>query len=223
MADHASGFCVYNDVAIAIAFALESGVERVAYVDVDVHHGDGVEAAFWDDSRVLTISLHESGRTLFPGTGRADDVGGPQALGSAVNVPLPAGTGDAGWLDAFRRTVPPLIEAFEPQLLVTQQGCDTHRDDPLAHLALTVDGQRETYLELHDLAHRFAGGRWVATGGGGYALVDVVPRAWAHLVGVVVGRPVDPATPVPEEWREYVLRRLGRTAPTRMTDVMESE
>jgi acetoin utilization protein AcuC len=216
MPDRASGFCVYNDVAVGIAEALRSGVERIAYVDVDVHHGDGVEAAFWDDARVLTISLHESGRTLFPGTGAASDTGG--ADGSVVNVPLPAGTGDEGWLEAFRSVVPSRVADFGPQLLVTQQGCDTHRDDPLAHLELTVDGQRETYVLLHELAHEHAGGRWVATGGGGYALVDVVPRAWAHLVGVLVGRPVDPATPVPEAWRSYVRDRLGRDAPTLMTD-----
>jgi acetoin utilization protein AcuC len=218
MADHASGFCVYNDVAIGIAAALAAGVERIAYVDVDVHHGDGVQAAFWDDPRVLTISLHESGRTLFPGTGDPDDVGGPRAVGTAVNVALPAGTGDTGWLHAFRSVVPPLVEAFRPQLLVTQQGCDTHVEDPLAHLALSVDGQRETYAALHELAHTQADGRWVATGGGGYAVVDVVPRAWAHLVGIAAGHPVTPETTVPEGWRSYVLRRLGHVAPLRMTD-----
>ena len=138
MPDRASGFCVYNDVAVGIAYALRSGVERIAYVDVDVHHGDGVEAAFWDDPRVLTISIHESGRTLFPGTGAASDTGG--AEGSAVNVPLPAGTGDGGWLEAFRARVPSLVADFQPQLLVTQQGCDTHREDPLAHLR--ADGRR---------------------------------------------------------------------------------
>ena len=218
MAGRASGFCVYNDVAVGIAVALSRGVERIAYVDVDVHHGDGVEAAFWDDPRVLNISLHESGRTLFPGTGDVSDVGGPHARGSVVNVPLPAGTGDAGWLEAFRAVVPERVAAFRPQLLVTQAGCDTHRLDPLAHLELTVDGQRESYLALHELAHEHAGGRWVATGGGGYAVVDVVPRAWAHLVGVVTGRPVAPSARVPEAWRAEVRARLGRDAPITMTD-----
>ena len=110
----------------------------------------------------------------------------------AVNVALPPGTGDDGWLRAFHAVVPPLLEAFDPQVLVTQQGCDRHADDPLAHLALSIDGQRAAYAALHQLAHGLTGGRWVATGGGGYAWVDVVPRAWAHLVGEVVGRPVDP-------------------------------
>jgi acetoin utilization protein AcuC len=190
----------------------------VAYVDVDVHHGDGVERAFWDDPRVLTISLHESPRTLFPGTGYPTDIGGPDAEGSAVNLALPAGTGDDGWLRAFDSVVPALVRSFRPQLLVTQHGCDSHVLDPLAHLALTVDGQRAAYAALHALAHETAGGRWVAVGGGGYAHVDVVPRAWAHLVGEVVHRPVDPSTPVPESWRAYVQQRLGRVAPTLMTD-----
>jgi acetoin utilization protein AcuC len=218
MPEAASGFCVYNDPAVAIAWALANGAERIAYVDVDVHHGDGVERAFWEDPRVLTISLHESPRTLFPGTGWAEDVGGGNGLGSAVNVALPMGTGDEGWLRAFHSVVPPLLGQFRPQLLVSQQGCDSHAYDPLAHLLLTVDGQRTSYAAIHDLAHRYAGGRWVALGGGGYELVDVVPRAWSHLVGELVGRPVDPSTPVPESWRDYVFHRLGRVAPTHMGD-----
>ena len=214
----ASGFCIYNDAAAGIAWALENGVDRVAYVDVDVHHGDGVEAIFWDDPRVLTISLHESGRFLFPGTGYPGDVGGPGAHGGAVNVALPPGTGDDGWLRAFDAVVPALLGAFRPQLLVTQHGCDSHRLDPLAHLELSVDGQRAAHAALHALAHQYAGGAWVALGGGGYELVDVVPRTWAHLVGEAVGRPVPPATAVPQTWLDYVARRVSRTGPAAMTD-----
>jgi acetoin utilization protein AcuC len=214
----ASGFCVYNDPAVAIAWLLEQGAERVAYVDVDVHHGDGVERAFWDEPRVLTVSLHESGRYLFPGTGFPEDVGGPAADGSVVNVALPPGTIDAGWLRAFHAVVPPLLAEFRPQVLVTQHGCDSHVHDPLAHLGLTVDGQRRSYLALHDLAHEHAGGRWVACGGGGYELAQVVPRAWTHLLAVAAGAPLDPATDVPEGWREYVVERYGLTPPQRMTD-----
>src|SRR5579859_7877996 len=136
----ASGFCIYNDPAIAIEWLLRHGAEKVAYVDVDVHHGDGVQAAFYDDPRVLTISLHENPVTLFPGTGRPREIGGENAQGSAVNVALPAGTGDAGWLRAFDAVVPPLLRAFQPQVLVSQHGCDTHRRDPLAHLELSIDG-----------------------------------------------------------------------------------
>ncbi|HEX6919237.1 MAG TPA: acetoin utilization protein AcuC [Actinomycetes bacterium] len=214
----ASGFCVYNDPAIAIAWMLEQGAERIAYVDVDVHHGDGVERAFWDDPRVLTVSLHESGRYLFPGTGFPEDSGGPAAEGLAVNVALPPGTADGPWLRAFHAVVPPLLDEFKPQVLVSQHGCDSHVLDPLAHLALTVDAQRTSYAALHHLAHRYTDGRWLATGGGGYEVVEVVPRAWAHLVGEAVGHPVPPTTETPEDWRVYVTERLGVPAPQRMTD-----
>ena len=218
MPDRSSGFCVYNDVAVAIKWLLANGAEKVAYVDVDVHHGDGVERIFYDDPRVLTISLHETGQMLFPGTGFPADCGGPEALGSAVNVALPPGTADAGWLRAFHAVVPPLLREFGPDVLVTQQGCDSHRDDPLAHLALSVDGQRASYLALHDLAHEVAGGRWVAFGGGGYAVVDVVPRAWTHLLAVLSGRPLDVALGTPDQWRADVAGLLGVRAPSRMTD-----
>jgi acetoin utilization protein AcuC len=218
MADHASGFCVYNDPAIAIAWLLGEGLERVAYVDIDVHHGDGVQAAFYNDPRVLTISLHEHPATLFPGTGRPTETGGPDADGYAVNVALPAGTRDAGWLRAFHAVVPPLLRAFRPQFLVSQHGCDTHWMDPLANLELTVDGQREAHAAVHALAHETAGGRWLLTGGGGYELVQVVPRTWTHLLAEAASRPVDPATATPAGWREYVKQRTGMDAPEQMTE-----
>ncbi|MDQ2812155.1 MAG: acetoin utilization protein AcuC [Actinomycetota bacterium] len=218
MAGHASGFCIYNDPAIAIAWLLAQGAERIAYVDVDVHHGDGVQAAFWNDPRVLTISLHEHPDTLFPGTGRAAEVGGPDAQGSAVNVALPAGTGDARWLRAFDAVVPPLLREFSPQLLVSQHGCDTHWSDPLASLELTIDGQRTAHAALHALAHEVAGGRWLLTGGGGYEHVDVVPRTWTHLLFEAAGRPLDPASATPQSWRQYVTAATGRTAPEQMTE-----
>ncbi|NJP48222.1 acetoin utilization protein AcuC [Actinacidiphila epipremni] len=217
----ASGFCVYNDAALAVARLLELGAERVAYVDVDVHHGDGVQTAFWDDPRVLTVSLHEHPRTLFPQTGWPEETGGPAAEGSAVNVALPAGTGDAGWLRAFHAVVPELLAAFRPQVLVSQHGADTHVEDPLAHLAVTVDAQRAVAEAVHGLAHEHAGGRWVALGGGGYAVADVVPRTWTHLVAVAAGAPLEPATAVPEEWRHEVYARTRQFAPLRMTDGRE--
>ena len=193
-------------------------MEKVAYVDVDVHHGDGVEHIFYDDPRVLTISLHETGQALFPGTGFPPDCGSGEAAGTAVNVALPPGTADAGWLRAFHAVVPPLVREFAPEVLVSQHGCDSHRDDPLADLMLSVDGQRASYLAIHDLAHEVTDGRWVATGGGGYALVDVVPRAWTHLLAVASGEPVEPDSDTPESWRAYVQETLGRVAPKAMTD-----
>jgi len=214
----ASGFCLYNDVAVAITDLLSRGVERIAYVDIDVHHGDGVQAVFYDDPRVLTISLHESGRTLFPGTGFPDETGGPGAVGTAVNVALPAGTGDPGWLRAFDAVVPPLVRAFDPAVLVSQHGCDTHALDPLANLLVSVDGQRHAHDALHGLAHEVCGGRWLATGGGGYEIVRVVPRTWTHLLAIAAGSPIDPETETPEDWRAFVHDRTGTTAPLRMTD-----
>jgi acetoin utilization protein AcuC len=221
MAAKVSGFCVYNDIAVGIQWLLDQGLERVAYVDVDAHHGDGVESIFANEPRVLTISLHESGRTLFPGSGWPTFVGGPDAQGLAVNVALPAGTRDNEWLRAFGAVVPPLLEEFDPQFLVTQHGCDSHFDDVMAHLLLSVDAQRISYSWLHRLAHRLAGGRWVAVGGGGYEWIDVVPRAWTHLIAEMAGTPIDPQTETPEIYRVFVQELLGSNPPGRMTDGRE--
>jgi acetoin utilization protein AcuC len=218
MRGSASGFCVYNDPAIAIAWLLSAGVSRVAYVDLDVHHGDGVQAAFYDDPRVLTISLHEHPATLFPGTGLASEAGVGAGRGYAVNVALPAGTGDAGWLRAFEAVVPPLLESFQPEVLVSQHGCDTHALDPLAHLTLSVDAQRRAAVRVHELAHSTAAGRWVLTGGGGYQRVQVVPRAWTHLLAIAAGQPLDPSGATPESWRSLAAELTGEHAPLLMTD-----
>ncbi len=158
MRDRAAGFCVFNDVVVAIRTLQAAGLRRVAYVDVDVHHGDGVQAAFWDDPDVLTVSLHQDPRTLFPGTGLPDELGAGAALGTAINLALPPGTRDAGWLRAFHAVVPGALRAFRPDVLVTQCGCDTHHEDPLANLELTVDGQRAAIAALHRLAHELCDG-----------------------------------------------------------------
>ena len=218
MPDRASGFCVYNDAAVAIAWLLADGVRRVAYVDLDAHHGDGVEAAFYDDPRVLTISLHESGYTAFPGTGFPEQTGGARAEGHAVNVALPLGTGDAGWLRAFHAVVPPLVRSVEPEILVTQLGCDTHYLDPLAQLDVSVDGHRASYAALRELADEVTAGRWLAVGGGGYAIGQVVPRSWTHLLAEMSGLPLDPDTATPQPWRALARARTGEDAPDRMTD-----
>ena len=218
MRGSASGFCVYNDPAIAIAWLLGQGAERIAYVNVNVHHGDGVQAAFYDDPRVLTISLHQHPAALWPGTGLPSETGGPGALGSAVNVALPTGTGDAGWLRAFHAVVPPLLRAFRPTILVSQHGCDTHWLDPLAGLRLSIDAQRAAHAAIHILAHQVAGGRWLLTGGGGYDLLQVVPRTWAHLLAEAAGHPIDPGARIPATWREHASRGTGRLAPEFMTE-----
>ncbi len=214
----AEGFCVYNDIAVGIAWLLEQGVERIAYLDVDVHHGDGVQKIFESDPRVLTISIHESPRSLFPGTGWPTEIGVGAGEGTAVNVALPAGTGDQGWLRAFHAITPHVLEAFNPQFIVSQHGCDTHLDDPLANLTKSIDGQRMAYQAVHRWAHQFADGNWVALGGGGYEWIEVVPRAWTHLLAEAVGHPIDPKTNCPEGYLAFVTEALGHQAPQRMTD-----
>lgn len=199
MPNRASGFCIYDDPAISIKQLLASGAERVAYLDVDVHHGDGVQQIFYDDPRVLTISIHESGRFLFPGTGSVDELGTGDAVGTSVNVPLPPYTGDDAYLAVFERVVPPIVEAFKPTVLFTQLGCDTHASDPLAHLQLTTHGWRRLATLIHQLAHTAAAGRWIATGGGGYS-VEVVPRGWANYFAEMCGG-INLAPELPEEWR----------------------
>jgi len=159
-----------------------------------------VQAAFYDDPRVLTVSIHESPLTLFPGTGFAAESGRGAAQGTSVNIALPAGTSDAAWLRAFHAVVPGVVTAFRPEVLVTQHGADSHREDPLADLNLTIDGQRTSYLALRTLAESVTGGRWLALGGGGYSPVRVVPRAWTHLLGIVAGHDVDAALSMPQDW-----------------------
>jgi acetoin utilization protein AcuC len=216
MPERASGFCVYDDPAVAVAWLLANGARKVAYVDVDVHHGDGPQAVFYGDPRVLTVSLHQDGRTLFPGTGFVDEAGTGDALGTKVNVPLPPFTGDAAWLAAFHAVVPPLVEAFAPDVLVTQLGCDTHHSDPLANLALTTAAYRETARALHGLAHRVTSGRWVATGGGGYQWARVVPRAWTLYFAEMAE--VDIPDELPPSWIERVRRETGEAPPTTLSE-----
>ncbi len=178
MRSRASGFCVYNDVALAIARARRDGL-RVLYVDLDVHHGDGVQALHYDDPGVMTISFHESGRSLFPGTGFVSEMGEGIAAGTSVNVPLEPMSGPDPWLAAVRAVVPSLAAAFGPDVIVSQHGADGHVWDPLAHLSLTTTAMGEAARLVDRMAHRYAGGRWFATGGGGYSVYRVVPRVWA--------------------------------------------
>jgi acetoin utilization protein AcuC len=214
--ERASGFCVYDDPAIAIAWLLGQGVERVAYVDVDVHHGDGPQAIFYRDPRVLTISLHETGRYLFPGTGFVDERGEGEAVGTKVNVPLPPFTSDEGWLEAFHEVVPPLVRRWKPDVLVTQLGCDTHHTDPLAHLNLSTRAYRDGAAALHELAHESAGGRWVATGGGGYQWARVVPRAWTIYFAEMTG--VDVPDEIPPAWHAVAAEKAGGPVPDRLSE-----
>jgi acetoin utilization protein AcuC len=187
--DSASGFCVFNDAAVILHWLVRQGL-RAAYVDIDVHHADGVQAAFYDSNQVLTISLHQDGRTLFPGTGSVDEMGIGEGKGYSVNVPLPPFTDDEAYVWAFQQVVPPLVERFAPDILVTQLGVDTHYLDPLANLALTTHGHEALFQEFDRLA-----GRWLALGGGGYNL-DVVPRSWTLALGVMAGLALPEELPI---------------------------
>jgi acetoin utilization protein AcuC len=211
MPDRAAGFCVYDDPAAAIRWLLANGTDRVAYIDVDTHHGDGVQTFFYGDPRVLTISLHESGRTLFPGTGFAHEIGSGDARGSSLNVSLPMATTGGIYMEAFEAVVPPALDAFAPDVLVTQLGCDTHMTDPLAHLALTTDDYQVMAGRLHQLAHAHAHGRWVATGGGGYQIASVVPRAWTIYFAELTGQEVPFA--LPYDFLRRVEEATGQSSP----------
>ncbi len=199
MRDRASGFCIYDDPALAIARARRDGL-RVMYIDLDVHHGDGVQSLFWDDPGVLTFSIHESGRYLFPGTGDAGELGVGSAAGTAVNVPLEPGVGEWPWLMNLESLLPGLAAAFGPDLIVSQHGADSHAWDPLAHLNITTTAHGRAARLVDAIAHRYAGGRWLATGGGGYDAYRVVPRTWALTWLAGAHREVPASTPV--DWRE---------------------
>lgn len=203
----ASGFCILNDLAIGIVSLLQDlGVKRILYVDVDAHHGDGVQSIFYRDPRVLTISLHEDGRFLFPGTGFTDEIGEGEGKGFAVNVPLPPYTRDPTYLYAFQEVVPPLARAYRPEIIVSQLGADAHYLDPLTHLMLTTATYEAVGRILDGLSRELCGGRWIAAGGGGYD-VTAVPRVWTVLCSTMLGVPVDDA--LPSEWLRECKEHVG--------------
>lgn len=210
--DRASGFCIFNDLAVAIAQAIGRG-RRIAYIDIDAHHGDGVMYGFYDSGQVLDIDFHQDGRTLFPGTGFPNESGRGDGAGLKVNVPLLPGAGDAVILPIFRRIVPPLLRSFRPDLIVVQHGIDAHYRDLLARLQYT----RKTYIEidhtLRALAGEIAGGRVLVTGGGGYHHTPV-SRGLARAGLIFSGRePPAEQAELPEEWRRYFASQIGEPAP----------
>jgi len=202
--DYAAGFCVYNDIAVAVAAALERDPElRVLYLDIDAHHGDGVQDIFYREPRVITISLHESGRFLYPGTGDVSERGEGQGVGTAINVPLPPLATDECYLLAFDEVVAPAARTFGPGLIVAQCGADAHWSDPLTSLGVTLGGFQALYARIDALAEELCEGRLLATGGGGYAWERIVPKAWTLLAAALVGAEVshvlaeDPGPVVP--------------------------
>ena len=189
MPGYVYGFCVFNDPVIAIKELVRRGL-RVAYVDIDCHHGDGVQYAFYDTDQVLTISLHESGQYIFPGTGFPQETGAGKGRGYSVNVPLYPYTSDEVYLWAFQQVVPPLLEAFEPDVLVTQLGIDSHFNDPITHLSLTVQGFGSVVSHFGALAPK-----WLALGGGGYDL-QAVARAWTLAYAIMAEEEISDELPM---------------------------
>ena len=220
MPARAAGFCIYNDPALAIARARRDGL-RVLYVDLDVHHGDGVQAIHASDPGVLTFSIHETGRYLFPGTGFATEVGEGEAAGSIVNVPLDPETGEAAWLAAVSSLVPELAAAFAPDIVVSQHGADSHAWDPLADLNNTTTAMGAAARLVDAVAHRWAGGRWLSTGGGGYGVYRVVPRAWALTWLAAAHREVPEA--IPAEWRDRWATEAARYGDRSLPETFRDE
>lgn len=177
----ASGFCIYNDSSVAIKYLQEKYNARVLYVDTDAHHGDGVQWSFYDDPNVCTLSIHETGRYLFPGTGNVNERGQGKGYGFSFNIPVDAFTEDDSWLDAYSNALTEVAEFFKPDVILTQNGADAHYLDPLTHLSSTMRIYREIPKLAHEIAHKYCGGKWIAVGGGGYDIWRVVPRAWSLI------------------------------------------
>ncbi|HNX08516.1 MAG TPA: acetoin utilization protein AcuC [Methanothrix sp.] len=214
MPSNASGFCVFDDPALAIS-VLKEKFERVLYIDIDGHHGDGVQQIFYEDPDVLTISLHESGLYLFPGTGFIDEIGAGLGIGYSINVPMPMYAGDGEYIHAFEEIVPALFEWFQPQAVVAQLGVDTHYSDPLTTLNMTLSGYIYLVQRIIDLTKKYADGRLLALGGGGYNM-EVVPVAWSSVLHLMAGE--KPPEFLPPYWVELFMNVVGRE-PLTLPDI----
>ena len=210
----ASGFCIFNDPAISIAHLKKKySVERVLYLDVDAHHGDGVMYGFYSDPGVLDIDFHEDGRHLFPGTGFTQEIGEGKASGLKINVPLSPFTNDENYLKLFREIVPAAVRKFRPQVLLLQCGVDSHANDLLAHLQITSKTYGEVVSTLHELAHEVADGRLIVFGGGGYNIANVA-RTWTLVASTMVD--YHPPQSVPPSWQKLFEALVGEKAPARL-------
>ena len=196
--ERASGFCIFNDPAVVIAYLKSKYyVKRIAYVDIDAHHGDGVMYGYYDDPTVLDIDFHETGKFLFPGTGFPDEIGSGPAEGLKLNIPLPPSTGDEAYLEAFRQIVADALKKFRPEIVLVQCGADGHLDDRLAHLRLTTKVYEEVVRQMHDLAHELCKGKMLLFGGGGYTLSNV-PRVWTVAFSTLAG--AKSSDEIPPDW-----------------------
>jgi acetoin utilization protein AcuC len=209
------GFCVYNDLSVAISYLRSQGL-RVAYLDIDAHHGDGVQWIHYDDPNVLTISFHETGRYLYPGTGFIYELGRNEGLGASLNVPLEPYTQNSGFLEAIDRVLEPALTWFKPDVLVLQAGADAHFFDPLADLALTLPGYQELFKRIVQYSDRFTNGRIVATGGGGYATWTAVPRVWASLYAALSAQELP--FQIPQTWLDLWQPHSSEPLPETLND-----
>jgi acetoin utilization protein AcuC len=213
----ASGFCVYNDSSVAIKYLQKKYNARVLYVDTDAHHGDGVQWSFYDDPNVCTLSIHETGRYLFPGTGNVNERGQGKGYGYSFNIPVDAFTEDDSWLDAYTQSFKEVAEFFKPDVILTQNGADSHYYDPLTHLSATMKIYREIPKLAHKLAHQYCGGKWIAVGGGGYDIWRVVPRAWA-LIWLEMTENSNCYGSLPVNWIDYWQKEAPVTLPKEWDD-----
>ena len=206
MPQKSAGFCIYNDAALAITHLRQQYGARVLYIDTDVHHGDGVEMCFYTDPHVFTYSIHETGKYLFPGTGLVEERGAGEGFGFTLNVPVEPYTEDASWLECFEATLSQVMERAKPDIIISQHGCDAHALDPLSHIHCSMEIYRQMPRMIHEAAHTWCEGRWVALGGGGYDIWRVVPRAWSLVWLEMSNHPLleqiarEPLLSLPDSW-----------------------
>lgn len=213
----ASGFCVYNDSSVAIKYLQEKYHARVLYIDTDAHHGDGVQWSFYDDPNVCTLSIHETGRYLFPGTGNVNERGQGKGYGYSFNIPVDAFTEDESWLDVYITAFEEIAEFFKPDIILTQNGADAHYLDPLTHLSGTMRLFREIPKLAHKIAHKYCDGKWIAVGGGGYDIWRVVPRAWA-LIWLEMSEKLNFSANLPMEWIDTWQKKTKVLLPLKWDD-----
>jgi len=218
--NRASGFCIFNDPAISIAYLKQRyGIKRVLYLDIDAHHGDGVMYGFYSDPDVLDIDFHEDGHHLFPGTGFTDEIGEGKASGVKINVPLSPFTNDETYLMLFNQIVPLAVRKFQPEILLLQCGADSHANDLLAHLQITTTTYREVAETVHNLAHEVAQGRLVVFGGGGYNIANVA-RTWTLVASILADHNAPDV--IPENWKKLFEALVGEAAPDHMNTRSEA-
>ncbi len=213
----ASGFCIYNDCSVAIKYIQNKYHARVLYVDSDAHHGDGVQWSFYDDPNVCTLSIHETGRYLFPGTGGVNERGQGKGYGYSFNIPIDAFTEDESFIDTYTRSLREVAAFFKPDVILTQNGADAHYYDPLTHLSSTIKTYRVIPKIAHEIAHKYCDGRWIAVGGGGYDIWRVVPRAWA-LVWLEMTENSSACGQLPAEWVDYWQKQAPVKLPSEWED-----